>query len=124
MDYPATYAGRTLKPLRGRSLAPVFQGESLPARDSLYFDWANQHHAVRQGDWKLVAKDRGPWELYNLADDRREMNDLAAQQPARRQALQQDWEAWAKQVKLRRGQGGGQRKKAKAAKNKSGRPDA
>ena len=48
--------------------------------------------AVRQGDYKLVRKDlkkqsKGDWELYNIANDASESNDLAVEDPNRVQAL-------------------------------------
>ena len=52
---------------------------------------------MRWGDWKLVREYEKPWELYNLAADRTEMNDLASGQPARRDEMIAMWEAWATQ---------------------------
>jgi hypothetical protein len=40
------------------------------------------------------------WELYNLAEDRCETNDLAAQYPDRVQALAAEWEQWARRVNV------------------------
>ena len=37
------------------------------------------NRAIRQGKWKLVALKRQPWELYDIAADRNETNDLAAE---------------------------------------------
>ena len=39
--------------------------------------------ALRAGAWKLLSKPNGTAELYNLADDPTEKNDLAAAEPAR-----------------------------------------
>jgi arylsulfatase len=36
---------------------------------------------LRDGDWKLVSFQSQPWELYNLARDRTELHDVAAQHP-------------------------------------------
>jgi arylsulfatase len=38
------------------------------------------------------------WELYNLAADRSETNDLAREQPERLAAMVAEWERWAKCV--------------------------
>ena len=57
--------------------------------------------AVRDGDWKLVAKGiNGPWELYNLLRDRTESNNLADTHPDRVKQLIQAWEAWAHRTKI------------------------
>ncbi|HVJ82505.1 MAG TPA: arylsulfatase, partial [Planctomycetia bacterium] len=64
----------------GVSLAPTFVAEAPLARDSLW--WAHEgNRAIRVGDWKLVAVAKGPWELYDLARDRTETENLAAKEP-------------------------------------------
>ena len=56
--------------------------------------------AMRDGDWKLIQwyEDGSP-ELYNLRDDPGEQHDLAAQEPAKTQALQARLAAWRSSVK-------------------------
>jgi len=76
----------------GRSFLPTLLGENQPwpPRD-LFFGRreggpfkGGTIEAIRRGDWKLLrSRPGGPWELYNLADDPMEKNDLSAQQPAR-----------------------------------------
>ena len=51
---------------------------------------------MRQGSWKLVSKEAaGEWELYDLAADRTETNDLAASQPDRVERMAANWQQWA-----------------------------
>jgi len=38
---------------------------------------------LRDGDWKLVSFRSEPWELYNIAEDRTELHDLAAEPVAK-----------------------------------------
>lgn len=46
--------------------------------------WEHEGNAaVRMGNWKMVRKYPEPWELYDLAQDRTETRDLAAQYPER-----------------------------------------
>ena len=62
--------------------------------------WAlTGNRAIRQGDWKLNwgASDR-KWELYNLADDRTETNDLSKSLPQRVAAMGEAWERWAEKI--------------------------
>ena len=47
------------------------------------------------GDWKLVSSYRKPWELYNLAEDRTELQDRATQDPARDQSMTAEYGRWA-----------------------------
>ncbi len=53
---------------------------------------------MRFGSWKLVAKFPGGWELYDLAADRAEQRDLAAQHPARVREMAAQYDGWAKHV--------------------------
>jgi arylsulfatase len=98
--YPQEYAGRVVQPLEGTSLLPAMRGESVPER-RIGFDH-QQAHALRQGDWKVVWSKRMPteirWELYNIAEDRCETNNLAAIHPERVEQMAARWEAWARHV--------------------------
>lgn len=94
--YPATLAGRALAPLDGISLRPVFAGEVFP-RPSLFWEHEG-NRAVRRGDWKLVARHGKEWELYDLAKDRTELQDLAKEHATVATELAAMWEAWAKDV--------------------------
>ncbi|EMI22706.1 arylsulfatase, partial [Rhodopirellula maiorica SM1] len=98
--YPATLNGNTITPFEGTSLLPAMRGESLAER-TIGFDH-QAAHALRKGDWKAVYAKRMPnelkWELYNLAEDRSELNDLAEQEPERTQSMVAQWEQWARRV--------------------------
>ncbi|MDA1054213.1 MAG: arylsulfatase [Planctomycetota bacterium] len=94
-EYPRNYDGRDIFPLEGSSLAPVLRGETRVGHDSLYWEWSG-NRAVRQGKWKLVwDKLVKEWELYDVAADRTETNDLAETHPDRAKAMADDWFAWA-----------------------------
>lgn len=95
-SYPETRDGKPLAPLAGRSLMPVFRGET-PARDRRFYWEQYGNRAVRHGDWKAVqpAEENSPWELYDLARDRSELRDLAAAEPARLRDLVAAWQRWA-----------------------------
>lgn len=92
---PTTREGRTILPIEGRSLRPLF-GEGAEAGDDRPLFWEHQgNRAVRRGDWKLVAPQGGEWELYDLSTDRSESRDLAGEQADRVRDLAAQWEAWA-----------------------------
>lgn len=94
--YPKTLQDRTLTPLPGKSLVPALRGGRLGERT---LGWEHEgNRAFRVGDWKLVAPFRGEWELYDLAKDRSETNNLAAAMPDKVRELAQQWERWADQV--------------------------
>jgi len=55
--------------------------------------------AIRKGDWKLIEfYDLDKRELYNLADDVSESNDLAAKNPQKVAQLQATLHAWLRDV--------------------------
>lgn len=93
---PPAADGRPAPPSEGTSLVPAFADRPL-ARDQLAWEHEG-HRAIRVGDWKLVARAGGPWELYDLATDPVEMNDRAAAEPARVNDLAARWESWARRV--------------------------
>jgi arylsulfatase A-like enzyme len=97
---PKSLAGRELKPLEGVSLLPALRGEPLARKDALFWEHEG-NRAVRAGDWKLVSAFPGEWELYNLATDRVEMRDLAAEQPEKVRELAARYDAWAARSDVR-----------------------
>ena len=92
--YPGTLGGETIQPMEGASLRPAFRGEPLQRTRPLVWEHEG-NRAIRDGRWKLVAKENQPWELYDLDTDRSESRDLAAQHPDRVQRMTADWDAWA-----------------------------
>lgn len=82
--------GRDGPPRPGISLIPTFAADTVRHRDALWF-LHEGNRALRAGDWKLVAAANQPWELYNLAEDRAETRNLAAQQPEKVRDLEGMW---------------------------------
>jgi len=63
---------------------PLLTGQSQqPEARSIYIAMQNGGRALRRGDWKLIAPPTGKSQLYNLAADPYEANDLADTQPAK-----------------------------------------
>jgi arylsulfatase A-like enzyme len=91
--YPSERNGEPVPPLEGTSLTPVLAGDR-PSRPPMF--WEHEGNAaMRDGKWKLVRKYPGPWELYDMEQDRTELNDLAARHPERVAAMTREYEAWA-----------------------------
>ena len=104
-------AGISLKPeehVDGVSLLPLLNGETIPER-TLYWHYphygnqgGNPSSIIREENWKLIHYwEDGSDELYNLASDIGEENDLAAEQPEKTQALKEKLLAWLEQVNAR-----------------------
>lgn len=90
-----------LKPLRGHSLLSYLNGTPEPENRTLFWEF-NGARAAREGDWKIVAaKDADHWELYNLADDPTELNDLSAAAPQKLAELRGQYQRWAREVNVR-----------------------
>ncbi len=89
----AKYPGEPIQPVEGKSLLPVFQGKSVGDR-KLYWEHMGNRAAL-EGNWKLVSRYPGKWELYDLEADRTEMNDLAARMPDKAAQLFRDYNIWA-----------------------------
>ena len=92
--YPKESAGQAVKPLEGVTLQPAFNGRSIQRQQPIFWEHES-NRAVRDGQWKLVAKENRPWELYDMESDRTEMNNLADKNPKTVQALADMWDAWA-----------------------------
>ena len=83
----AELCGAPLPPdIDGLSLVPELLGAAAAGRPQaqhkyLYWEFVGQI-AVREGDWKAIQPKAGaPWELYDLARDVSERQDLAARHP-------------------------------------------
>jgi arylsulfatase A-like enzyme len=89
-QWPRICAGKPVPSPHGKSLVPAFTHDGAAKHD--YFWWYHVgNRALRVGDWKIVACTDGPWELYNLREDRSETQNLAAAQPERVRELQRLW---------------------------------
>ena len=92
--YPRTAHSNSIPPMEGVSLAPALRGRSIDRKNPIF--WEHEaNRAVRDGRWKLVAKENKPWELYDIQLDRTEQHDLASAEPKRAQELAARWDAYA-----------------------------
>jgi arylsulfatase A-like enzyme len=89
---PPVWNGTPQPPLPGQSLVPAFTRDNTVKREYLFFNH-DDNHALRMGDWKLVAArpNTGVWELFNLAADRGERINLAARYPVRVNQMATKW---------------------------------
>jgi arylsulfatase A-like enzyme len=93
--YPKQYKGNAIPPTTGSSFVATFNGKQDAGHPELY----NEHFGaryVRLDNWKLVSVSNDTtWHLYNMATDKAETNDLAAQHPDKVKELNTKWRTWA-----------------------------
>ena len=103
------FQGREVLATQGRSIVPILTGERVSIRaPGDYMGWELfGKQAIRQGEWKILyipsipSRDvrlpvlkPGQWQLYNLAEDPTESNDLAASAPEKLQELLGLWQQY------------------------------
>lgn len=98
--YPEKFRAGQVTPFEGKSLLPVFRGKKRSPHEYLFWEHV-KHEAVRHGKWKLVASRRGNWELYDLENDRTELNNLADKYPDIVRRLRTKYQQWAQRVGVR-----------------------
>lgn len=92
-EYPETYNGHEIHPLEGSSLMPIVEDDT-PKNDPLF--WEHEGNAgIREGQWKLVRDYPGDWELYDMANDRTELMDVAHKHPEKVAAMADRYNEWA-----------------------------
>ena len=90
----------------GTSLAPLLMKNVTLAARALYWHYPHENNqgdrfggAIRDHDWKLVEDfETGRLELFNLANDFRESNNLSETHPERVKELAEKLAAWRKSV--------------------------
>ena len=108
-----TFQGREVIAMEGRSVVPVLTGACASIREpGDFMGWELfGKQAIRQGDWKILyvpsvpSRDErlpvlkpGQWQLYNLAEDPAEMNDLAHSNPEKLREMLALWEQYTQEI--------------------------
>ncbi|MCP4247136.1 MAG: sulfatase-like hydrolase/transferase, partial [bacterium] len=100
VDQPALWSGVEVARIQGRSLTALLGGEDDPMWMECGLGWeAYGMDAYRRGDWKVLRLPapfgNGDWQLYNLAEDPGEVQDMAAQHPDLVAELSLGWSEYA-----------------------------
>lgn len=102
--YPKTFNNEEIVPLHGKTLTPLFTGNTREGHD--YLCWEHfGNMAIIKGEWKLVAQrkeGKGEWKLYNLNNDRIEQNNIIENHPDIAKNLLVLYKKWAKEVGMNR----------------------
>jgi arylsulfatase len=107
IEYPVSFNGEEVYPLRGSSLVPLLHGSGQTVHPDDYV-FPLEHRGfvqVRKGDWKLVnieiPFDEANFELYDLSEDRGEQNDVKDLYPEVYRDLLEEWHAYRDEVGVR-----------------------
>jgi arylsulfatase A-like enzyme len=94
---PETFPNRKPSPLAGISLTPVLAGKTIATRPPIHL-LHDKDRGLRDSDWKIVSYRSQAWELYHIATDRTELNNLAQKHPERVAQMVAKWNEIAAQT--------------------------
>jgi arylsulfatase len=104
VTYPAEFRGRKIEPIRGRSMVGLLDDTKKAVYRSNEFVGGEMGGGkwMRQGSFKAVMIPKpygaGIWQLFNVADDPGEAQDLSKSMPDKLKTLQVAWDRYAKEV--------------------------
>jgi arylsulfatase len=96
-EYPSEIKGFKTSPVEGRSILPLFENDVSNIHDTLFWEHEGGR-ALRINDWKIAALKGGRWELFNLANDRTETNNLAEKMPEKVIEMEACWEDYYERI--------------------------
>ncbi len=100
IEYPGYLGDYPLLPLEGKSLLGALKGEESLNNRTLYYEHQG-NWGIRHGDWMLVYYGiRGKRELYNMVEDRTQLNDLIGAKPKLAEELFTMWDVWARRCNV------------------------
>jgi arylsulfatase A-like enzyme len=95
---PDTFRGMKVMPISGTSMRYAIDDASQPTRKQIQYYEMGGHRGIHVDGWKAVTRhtpgtsfDDDVWELYHVAVDRSETDDLAAREPDRLRELVALW---------------------------------
>ncbi|MCC8154737.1 MAG: sulfatase-like hydrolase/transferase [Tannerellaceae bacterium] len=94
-EYPTEYKGNPIIPLEGKSLNAIFKTGQREGYEELCFKHFEEKAFIDKSGWKIIRQGiTKPWELYNLKEDRTEMNNLADQYPEKVKEFEERYLLW------------------------------
>lgn len=105
-QYPEKFNSVDIQPMEGISLAAVFSKDEMKEHHIMFEHQGNA--AIRIGRWKLVGQNvmlpdgtkSDKWELYDMENDRSELNNLVNANPERFEQMRKLFESEAKRVRM------------------------
>lgn len=116
IDHPGSrYRNRDVVQMKGKSMLSVLQGKASKVHpDDYVIGWELfSKRAIRKGDWKIIYEPyhevlepritgikTDTWQLYNLAEDPAELNDLSVKNPEKLAEMIAHWEEYVAETNL------------------------
>lgn len=96
-DYPEIYNNHKIFPLEGSSMMPLIENGDWEEHE--YMFWEHESNCtLRMGDYKVIQRyDTKEWKLYNLKEDRSELNDISHMNPELLKIMTDKWYELAEQ---------------------------
>lgn len=104
VDHVTEFQGRKIEPMRGRSMVGLLDGtkEAIYGETEFVGGEMGGNKWIRQGDFKALMVPApygtGAWQLFDLAKDPGEANDLSELMPDKLEALKTAWTEYANDV--------------------------
>ena len=104
LKHPKNYRGREVAPMRGRSIIGLLSGDSteIYSADEPIGGEMGGGKWLRRGDYKAVMVPppygQGEWQLFDLAKDPGETEDLSKKLPEKMKDLKAAWKQYADDV--------------------------
>ena len=92
--YPTEFNGNAISPIEGESFMGLIEGGPWTREKPIFWEHEGSR-ALRVGEWKLVSEVGGQWELYNMSQDRTELNDLSQANRQKAEELAKLYDEWA-----------------------------
>jgi len=99
--YPSEYKGNSITPLEGESLIPALNNENWVRQKPICWEHEG-NRALRDGRWKIVSKYPGDWELYDMVEDRTELNGLSKKNKSKVSQLVKYYKGWAEKCGIQK----------------------
>ena len=96
VEYPGSVDGNDIIDLPGKSLMPLIIQTPGRIIEDRVLCWEHAgNKAIRNGKWKLVRIQGGPWELYDMDKDRCENYNIITEYPEMAEKLKNMYLEWA-----------------------------
>ena len=103
-QFPESFNGRSIQPMRGRSIRPLLENSEPVVYGSEEYIGGEMGGGkwMRKGNHKAVMVPKpygkGTWELYDVTVDPGEVNDLSEEMPELLEELKKEWDSYAEEI--------------------------